>query len=564
MRQIQKFIRGANVAIVVGSKVSAGMLKNQIDFLCNTYTYNSLEDFESANLDQLDLIVTDRFLPNNRKAEDLVRLVKERVPFLPTIIVTSNEWLDWELQDTPPDFVLPKPIPGNLLVEIASQLILLSKERELRRDLFLVSASPEIAGILEKLASKTGAKILKTDNPAKILEGIRELHHRTKAVFLEGEDAFETAKRAREEGFIHPIFVIGKRSFADVAEEAFMKGITLYIPLEELQKTSLIERLLETRRAESHEERLFILLVEDSPLMREILTIGIFNQGYPVAAVESAEDALRILKLNKMLLSVINLNLPGKNGLKLVEELKDLPRKDYEKLAMTYTSSENPIVAFEAIFSGADDFLRAPFTLCDLYVRMHNLIRLRRHLHELEKSREQLYQMGTQDPMTKLYNRRFLIEVIEKSLEAYKRYGNPFSLIMIDVNWFKQINDTYGHNVGDAVLIHIANQLKELVRKTDVVARYGGDEFLILLPETEKDNCEELANRIKDRINGTSLEGHPEIKLSISTGCASVSELEEEELNRSTRHAIHTLINLADRRMYEDKRRTKSRLREEA
>ena len=172
--------------------------------------------------------------------------------------------------------------------------------------------------------------------------------------------------------------------------------------------------------------------------------------------------------------------------------------------------------------------------------------------------------MGTQDPMTKLYNRRFLIEVIEKSLEAYKRYGNPFSLIMIDVNWFKQINDTYGHNVGDAVLIHIANQLKELVRKTDVVARYGGDEFLILLPETEKDNCEELANRIKDRINGTSLEGHPEIKLSISTGCASVSELEEEELNRSTRHAIHTLINLADRRMYEDKRRTKSRLREEA
>lgn len=111
-----------------------------------------------------------------------------------------------------------------------------------------------------------------------------------------------------------------------------------------------------------------------------------------------------------------------------------------------------------------------------------------------------LAEQATRDPLTGLYNRRYFDETLADHIAAATRYGRPLSLVLLDIDNFKQINDTQGHQAGDTVLKHFANHLKSIVRQADIVCRYGGDEFAILLPETTKNQVQ----RFVERINGRS------------------------------------------------------------
>lgn len=160
---------------------------------------------------------------------------------------------------------------------------------------------------------------------------------------------------------------------------------------------------------------------------------------------------------------------------------------------------------------------------------------------ERKKMEKQLYSLSITDTLTSLYNRRFQLEMLRNSKNRADRYGEPFSILMIDIDNFKSINDQYGHNMGDLVLKKVSNVFIKNVRASDIVSRWGGEEFLILLPNTKLDGAVSIAERIRSQIETINIETLPKITVSIGVTSYKLSE------------TIENLISRADKALYEAK-----------
>ncbi len=165
------------------------------------------------------------------------------------------------------------------------------------------------------------------------------------------------------------------------------------------------------------------------------------------------------------------------------------------------------------------------------------------------KDKEKFEQLASLDPLTKILNRRKFDELAQYEFEKAKRYGRPMSFIIFDIDDFKKINDKYGHQVGDEVLIGIANRIKDSIRKTDIFARFGGEEFVILAPETDIIGAKKLAQKLKNIIEGLSV--HPVPKITASFG---VTEIKDSDNN------IDDLYRRADKALYQAKENGKNRV----
>ena len=166
-------------------------------------------------------------------------------------------------------------------------------------------------------------------------------------------------------------------------------------------------------------------------------------------------------------------------------------------------------------------------------------------VHSFRTTQKKLKALATRDPLTGLYNRTFFNEMVLNEIERMRRYGDAFSIVMLDVDNFKWINDTYGHIFGDKILKDFAKILTESVRASDILVRYGGDEFLILLPEDEHSHCEEVMTRVKSSLDEWNIaHADPDYSLSVSAGCAQYLQGMD----------IMSVLHEADEKMYLDKK----------
>jgi len=154
----------------------------------------------------------------------------------------------------------------------------------------------------------------------------------------------------------------------------------------------------------------------------------------------------------------------------------------------------------------------------------------------------QLINLANIDPLTGVYNKHFLLRALSAEVERSKRHGFPLSIMFIDLNKFKKINDQMGHSIGDDVLRKTAEKIKKSVRTTDVIARYGGDEFVLVMPQTDLNSAYKLLNRLTEAISNLEFQGGYSIGISAGITC-----FPDDGDN------VDNLINLADRRMYENK-----------
>jgi diguanylate cyclase (GGDEF)-like protein len=178
----------------------------------------------------------------------------------------------------------------------------------------------------------------------------------------------------------------------------------------------------------------------------------------------------------------------------------------------------------------------------------HSDLELQR-VHDKEaKYLEELHHLSVSDPLTGLYNRRRINELLEEYTNNAKRYQDTFSLILFDIDDFKHINDQYGHNTGDQVLIRVAEVAKNILRKTDYIGRWGGEEFLILLPKTGKENAAEIAEKLRMEIQAIVFPDG--FSVTCSFGVSEYSELLE----------IDSVVNNADKAMYHAKNNGKTRV----
>lgn len=182
------------------------------------------------------------------------------------------------------------------------------------------------------------------------------------------------------------------------------------------------------------------------------------------------------------------------------------------------------------------DLIGLLFNNFKLMTDMQNIVdirtqELRNALDESEKLRARYEEMSVIDPLTKLYNRRYFFTEVTSSLARAKRYSHPFTLLLMDLDNFKEVNDTFGHECGDEVLIAVSNILNQFTREGDTLARIGGEEFVLALPETDYDGALHLAERIRKTVEDYDWECKEEIiKVSISIGVSSINDCEKNEI----------------------------------
>jgi len=235
---------------------------------------------------------------------------------------------------------------------------------------------------------------------------------------------------------------------------------------------STIQYLLRLLKRLQRNKNVNVLLIEDSRTMRKFERRVLEKLNINVIPAESAEEGLQKYKENEIDLLITDINLPGKDGIEIVKDIRK--EKSIEEFPILVISSDEASSA-KALKKGANDFIRKPFEKEELIVRVNNLLEM---FESIKK-----YKIETMiDPLTGAYNRLYL----ETKLENLFRVYDLKSICMLDIDHFKKINDTYGHQRGDEVLKTFVEIIKKNIRRGDVLIRYGGEEFLLFLPNTNK------------------------------------------------------------------------------
>jgi diguanylate cyclase (GGDEF)-like protein len=248
-----------------------------------------------------------------------------------------------------------------------------------------------------------------------------------------------------------------------------------------------------------------ILIADDDPAFRGLLVRRAARMGLAVTEAEDGEQAVQLLKRQRFDVIVVDLYMPGRTGLEVFGEARKI---DPSLQAIVLTGSATVESAVEALRAGVFDYLIKPLgSLAEFEMAVTRA--LEHHFLLLENARlfAEVQRLAVTDPLTGLFNRHKLNEALEVELERARRYSRPLSLIMIDMDRLKDINDTFGHPAGDSILQDVAAAITAHVRKVDLPTRFGGDEFLILLPEADHMEASHVAARISDRVSALTIGG---------------------------------------------------------
>ncbi len=265
--------------------------------------------------------------------------------------------------------------------------------------------------------------------------------------------------------------------------------------------------------------RLRILIADDSVVSRYLLEVTLRKWGYDV---ESAPDGLAAWELlqkpDAPSLAILDWVMPGLTGPEVCRMVRQLYKDQYTYLILLTSKSlkEDLIEGMEA---GADDYVTKPFDQHELQVRLRAGIRILELQAELVAAGEALREQASRDSLTKLWNRSTILEMLEKELYRMEREDSAVGVVMMDIDHFKSVNDTYGHLVGDEVLRQTAKRLSGACRAYDSVGRYGGEEFLIILPGCHASCIESHAERLRAAVGDLPMHiGEIELSITASFG----------------------------------------------
>jgi len=297
-----------------------------------------------------------------------------------------------------------------------------------------------------------------------------------------------------------------------------------------------------------------ILVIDDSKTARQQV-IEILQQNSLFKFYFEAADGIEGFKmaLNKPIdLIICDVEMPGMDGFKFLhmlgsrEELLDTP-------VIMVTGREEADAKIRGLEQGASDYVTKPYDPRELLARVKVQLKIKSLQDKLKQSNQMLLELSHTDPLTGLNNRRSMMESLDKEFERSTRTKTPLSLLMLDIDHFKRINDNFGHQQGDTVLQVLASLLKEHLRPYDLAARFGGEEFSLILPETNEKDAGMVAERIRQSIQELELDNLPtDFRMTASIGLAT-----------SPNEAMATpddLIREADYALYNAKRRGRNRV----
>jgi len=291
-----------------------------------------------------------------------------------------------------------------------------------------------------------------------------------------------------------------------------------------------------------------ILVVDDDALQRKVIEKVLSIGGHEVITLDNAEDAKQILEPNDVRFVITDWMMPGLDGPSFVRWIRSAKFAAYIYV-MLLTSREDPGDIEGGLNAGADDYIKKPFNPQELLARVTVGERIL-HLEEnLREASERLEQQALIDDLTGLMNRRAIYQIGRQEIIRASREKAPLSLMFLDLDKFKSINDTHGHLVGDQALKLTAHVILSNIRAYDQAGRWAGDEFVVLLPKTDKEQAAKVSQRVLRAFQKVPLvvTSEKKIKLNASMGLYTWLPQKNEALD------METLVRLADQAMYQAK-----------
>jgi two-component system, cell cycle response regulator len=290
-----------------------------------------------------------------------------------------------------------------------------------------------------------------------------------------------------------------------------------------------------------------ILIVDDVPENIKVLGNILREENYKIAAASNGEQAISIAAAAHPDLILLDVMMPGIDGFETCNRLKNIPEtKDIPIIFLTAKSETQDII--DGFKIGAIDYITKPFNSYELKARVKTHVELKISKDLLIEKNEILKKLSITDSLTGLYNHRFIIDNLSRLIEENKRYEKPLSISMVDIDDFKKVNDSFGHDFGDEALVKVSNYIENGIRKTDLVGRYGGEEFLIIFNYCNLESAVDSMERIIENMENLKME-KSDLKITLSAG---VCERKDED--------VLALIKKADDLLYIAKHKGKNRL----
>jgi len=298
-----------------------------------------------------------------------------------------------------------------------------------------------------------------------------------------------------------------------------------------------------------------VAIVDDDAAIRRLVHLYLSRAGYDVVEFCAGQEAQAQLGQIAWDLAILDRRLPDMDGVELCQHLKSDPnlRNRYIIMLTGEDESADKVLGLDL---GADDYITKPFQPPELLARIRAAKRIVDLQKELMESNRRLELLSITDGLTKLHNHRHFQDELGRAFEESERYGRPLSLVIADLDFFKKVNDTYGHAVGDEVLKSVSAILQQSTRSTDLAARYGGEEFTLMLPETNLDDAQAFAEKLRDIIESTPVETQAgPLRVTVSLGVATVPH--------SRIHSSKELIVAADKALYRAKKNGRNQVQAE-
>jgi diguanylate cyclase (GGDEF)-like protein len=300
-----------------------------------------------------------------------------------------------------------------------------------------------------------------------------------------------------------------------------------------------------------------ILVVDDDAVSRTLVEKHLKKAGFGVGLAANGSDALELFDNDFYPIVLSDWMMPGIDGPQLCRLIREKKTDGYVFIILiTARDSKTDIVS--GLESGADDYLTKPIHPAELVARINTGIRILKLEQSLKNANEEIRQLSISDSLTGCFNRSYLTERFPQELRRAYRYLHPLSIVLADIDHFKQVNDTYGHQAGDEVLKVFADCINRQIRKkVDWVVRYGGEEFLIILPETGCDGAHSMAERLRVAVATKKIEiNGAQINITASFGGVSV----KFHMERMPDVDMDKLIHKADEQLYRSKGEGRNRV----
>jgi two-component system cell cycle response regulator len=271
-----------------------------------------------------------------------------------------------------------------------------------------------------------------------------------------------------------------------------------------------------------------ILVVDDVPDNVEILDARLSSRGYAVVTASTGEEALEKVEAEPPHLILLDVMMPGMDGHQVARRIKDDAGLPFIPIILVTALNEAEDVV-QGLESGADDYISKPYNFRELEARVRAMLRIKflqdeldQKNQELEEANKRLKKLSVTDGLTELFNHRHVHQLLREEFERSLRTGESIAVAMMDLDRFKAVNDTYGHPTGDVILYETAKIIKETAREIDMPGRYGGEEFIAILPDTDEEAAEAFAERVRRAVEEHSFrDGETEVRMTVSCGVAS-------------------------------------------